>query len=269
MASTPMTSKRLRQIAEEILEIATKNAEEKAVPTHYKAASANLSLNYQRSFAESVDLKNLEHGNCWCAKGAILSYDLRKSSSITVQLKPRKSYIAMHTYIGTITAYLNSTSGMSFGLRGDGALYGYIAKILSDTNDECSDNEMAMSLKKACESGEAIIRTIDQIVVPLLRKKDILPAKMLFQVGVGIDTGLFVVTNMGHGSVSELTVYGECVNRACKNLNQGNQAIYINKDSCNLFPKSKTGKVDLAPVPTKSGTYQVIYPKEYQIIPEE
>ncbi len=56
------------------------------------------------------------------AWGALLSFDLRKSTTRALRVGPRDTFITMHTYIPTMLSIVSSADGIIVGLRGDGAI---------------------------------------------------------------------------------------------------------------------------------------------------
>src|SRR5262249_10080455 len=144
---------------------------------------------------------------------AILSFDIRKSTDRALRIGPRDTYITMHTYLPTMLKIIDEAKGLSVGLRGDGALacFGLVDTSESPrvTNEDCT-----RAVRRATNCAHAMIEAIDTVVNPVLLEGDI---EGELRMGVGIDIGDIVATNIGLGDARDLTAYGNCVNKACHN----------------------------------------------------
>jgi class 3 adenylate cyclase len=174
------------------------------------------------------------------AWGALLAFDLRKSSARALELGARDTYLTMHTYLPTMLSIIDSAGGIVVGLRGDGAIacFGLIDQSVGEP--KVSSAQATQAVRQACQCGDAIVKAIDAVVNKVLMDANVRGG---LQVGVGIDVGNIVATNIGIGSASELTAYGNCVNKCCER-SCGNNAVILTLEAKRMFPKSKGGKTE-------------------------
>ncbi len=256
------------------------------------ADTIRLSLNTAEKFTEALQCaragrrpiaeKSLlsdrpEYGtltNGWGAKayGALLSFDLRKSSLLATQVSPRNMYLIMHTYMTTCMAVLKQAEGAIVGLRGDGAIAAF-GLIYQGAEEKSVTGEQAEhAVREACKCGDAIVKAVQLVVNPLLAKKELRRGRNMvgvgegaLRVGVGIDVGDIVATRIGFEEVNELTIYGVPINHCCKR-SFGNDMVILTKNAKDMFPKSDTGKTRLNPYPDIPDAYILRYPPDYKTV---
>jgi hypothetical protein len=85
------------------------------------------------------------------------------------------------------------------------------------------------------------------------------------QLGVGIDVGNIVATNIGLGVASELTAYGDCVNKCCKR-SCGNNIVILTQEAKRMFPKSEGGRTKFRPYKGEPDAFILRYPSTYKTL---
>lgn len=196
------------------------------------------------------------------AWAVILSVDLRGSSNRAVKVGAKNTYIAMHTYLPTMVKLVGEAKGKVVGLRGDGLFAAFGITELKGTGNEVSSSRAAKAVKAAIRCGKSMLEAIDMILNPLLIEEDI-PAGLA--IGVGVDAGHIVATNIGLSDATEITTYGPPVNHACK-FCCGNMAVGVSKTAKNLYPSSPDGKLSFARDPRRQGMWIVKFPNTMQML---
>jgi class 3 adenylate cyclase len=222
-----------------------------------------------RLLADEPEYEDLETYRGLKAWGAMMAFELRKSSDLAAALSPRDMYIVMHTYLPTIIAVVESYRGLLVGLRGDGAIacFGLVDQGEGEPKVTSEQSDAAMRL--ACNCGHAIVKAMTLAVNPVLAKGDIRKGKHRvgvgegrLLVGVGIDVGDIVATKIGLGEAHELTAYGTAVNFCCKR-SFGNDMVILTKRAKDMFPKSKGGRTRFPPYTDVKDAYILRYPDDY------
>ncbi len=196
------------------------------------------------------------------AWGALLAFDLRKSSARALELGPRDTYLTMHTYLPTMLSLISSAGGIVVGLRGDGAITCFGLVDQSEGEPKVSSEQAAKAVRQACRCGDAMVKAIDLVVNKVLVAADIRGG---LQLGVGIDVGNIVATNIGLGSASELTAYGDCVNKCCKR-SCANNGVILTLAAKRMFPKSEGGKTAFHRYKDESDAFLLRYPTTYKTL---
>ncbi len=229
-----------------------------------KSFSENIRENYSRSgsarahsLSDDPDLADLEPFEGSKGWGAALAYDLRESSKLAEELSPKAMYVLMHTYMSTMLEVLHQGGGQSAGLRGDGGI-SIIGRVeLDQVGRTVTEEEGEEAVYLALDCGEAIRRAVELVLTPHLR--GLLKLKRDLLVGVGVDVGDFVITDIGVGSARELTAYGQCVNNAAKRAFGNNTSVFTNKAK-GLFPTKPGGKWGFTPYPGVKDAHVPTYP---------
>ena len=194
----------------------------------------------------------------------MLSFDLRQSCDLPVQLSTKNVYILIHTYLPTMIRIVTAAKGTVVGLRGDGAIAMFgVIKHHEDEHRTVSPTEANIAVRSACGCGGAIVEAMKKVVNPLLLESNIIPSGFSLEVGVGIDVGEFVATNIGLGTAHELTAYGPCVNTACKRAGQGKNQIVHTAAARKMYPVSANGTTKFKKHPTKRDVIFIVYPEAY------
>ncbi len=118
------------------------------------------------------------------------------------------------------------------------------------------------AVEKACDAGDAMVKAIDAVVNLALREGGVEDG---LQIGVGIDIGDIVATNIGLGKAHELTAYGSCVNNCCKR-SFGNNAVILTHDAMRMFPSEPGGRTRFQRYPGVDDAYVLHYPDDYQTL---
>jgi adenylate cyclase len=206
-----------------------------------------------------ADLPNRYGLTAWAA---ILSVDLRDSSERALKLGPKPTYVTMHTYLPVMAKLVHEAGAVVVGLRGDGlfAAFGF-EKISSheETPANCHD-----AVRDAALCGERMITAVREVVSPVLIENGIHGDEDGLRVGVGVDAGPIVVTNIGFQRAAETTAYGPAINTAC-HLADGSNRIKISSYAYHLFPNGPEGKVTCEP--TDDESFVLHYPPELSELP--
>jgi class 3 adenylate cyclase len=199
------------------------------------------------------------HGiKAWCA---MLSFDLRKSSQRALEIGARDTYITMHTFLPTMLAVVAKANGIVVGLRGDGAIACF-GLVETTTGNRVTPDQAEKAVSLACDCGDAMVKTVQQVVNPLLVENEI---KGNLMIGVGIDVGDIVGTNIGLGRAQDRTAYGNCVNNACKR-SYGNDEVILTYRAQDMFPTNKGGKTSFPKYPGRDDAYILRYPPGYKTV---
>lgn len=190
------------------------------------------------------------------AWGSLLSFDLRKSSARALDIGPRDTYLTMHTYLPTMLSLIDSAGGIVVGLRGDGAIACFGLVDQTEGKPKVTSEQATKAVRQACRCGDAMVKAIDLVVNKVLMEAGVRGG---LQVGVGIDVGNIVATNIGLGSASELTAYGNCVNKCCKR-SCGNNMVILTLEAKRMFPKSKSGRTEFHRYKDLSDAFILRYP---------
>lgn len=231
------------------------------------AASIQASLNTKYGKRFEDELPEMPRFFGWKAWAVILSVDLRKSSVRAVDVGPRGTYMSMHTYLPTMAELVNSNAGMVIGLRGDGLFAGFGVTKWDDVRKKypIEEDEITESVRSASKCGKAMIESTDEVLEPLFNEKKI-SSKLAgpLQIGVGIDLGEIVITNIGIEEASERTAYGPAVNNACK-LTAGNSEIRMTKQARDVYPKSENGRMRFR---LFQNYHRIEHPPDYRVLPK-
>src|SRR5262249_4851755 len=151
---------------------------------------------------------------------------------------PHATYITMHTFLPTMLSIVANVDGIVVGLRGDGAIacIGMVDSSPEREGEELTNQKAARAVAKACQCGGAMVKAIDRGVNRVLREAGVEGG---LQMGVGIDAGGFVATNIGLGNARDLTAYGDCVNAACKLSSVDNNSVMLTHYAKGIFPTKK------------------------------
>jgi class 3 adenylate cyclase len=259
----------VRTIIDDLLDIAIQGFE-KAKRTAEQiglSASVTENLKYARTgepqfLSDRDEYKEIEeyHGlRAWCAT---LSFDIRRSTARALKIGPRDTFITMHTFLPTMLALAGRKGGSIVGLRGDGAIACFGLYEMYDRDTRVPPEKIGEGVKQAGICGDAMVRAVRQVVNPVLARGGV---EAGLQIGVGIDLGEIVATNIGLGGARELTAYGDCVNHACK-LNSGNDTVLLSRQARYTFPKGKGGKAGFRKHPTMHDAFILEYADEFDTI---
>lgn len=197
------------------------------------------------------------------AWGALLSFDMRRSSELAKKVSPRNMYIIMHTYLPTTLAVIQEGGGIVVGLRGDGAIACFGLVEVGEDRPRVTTKQAEEAVTAACDCGDAIVKAVQKAVNPVIEAGGIKVGKL--QVGVGIDVGEIVGTKIGLGEAHELTAYGNAVNQCCKR-SFGNDAVILTKLAKDMFPKGDNGKTKFRAYPEREDAYVLHYPTSYNTL---
>lgn len=196
------------------------------------------------------------------AWGALLSFDLRRSSARALEVGPRDTYVTMHTYLPTMLSLVECAGGIVVGLRGDGAIACFGLVELTEAGRKVKTAEADFAVGKACDCGDAMVKAIDAVVNPVLKEGNVRGG---LQVGVGIDVGEIVATNIGLGDAKELTAYGNCVNKCCKR-STGQNEVVLTLDAKNMFPTDPKGRTGFRRYRDEADAFVLHYPPDYRTL---
>lgn len=196
------------------------------------------------------------------AWGALLAFDLRRSSARALALGPKDTYVTMHTYLPTMLSIVDSAGGVVVGLRGDGAIACFGLVDLTPEGMTVTTEQAERAVSKACDCGDAMVKAIDKVVNKVLVKGGVRGG---LQVGVGIDVGNIVATNIGLGGARELTAYGNCVNKCCKR-SCGNNLVILTLDARKMFPTSPGGRTKFRRYKDEADAFILRYPDGYHTL---
>jgi hypothetical protein len=167
---------------------------------------------------------------------------------------------------------IGELEGVVVGLRGDGALASFGLVDTSSGRPPVSSKKAEHAVREACRCGDAIVKTVQKAVNPVLAKAKIALGKEILgvgkgrlQVGVGIDVGDIVATRIGLGRANELTAYGVPVNHCCKR-SFGNDMVILTRQAKNMFPKSKRGRTKFSPYPEVQDAFILRYPDDVHTV---
>jgi class 3 adenylate cyclase len=206
-----------------------------------------------------ADLDHFEGIKAW---GAMMSFDLRRSSLLPKEVGARNTYVLMHTFLPTMLQIVRAAHGKVVGLRGDGAIVMFGEVIYPNEQPvNVKPKQAEAAVTAACDCGAAMVKVIDDVVNPILVGNKVVSKPI--QIGVGIDVGEFVATNIGLGTAHELTAYGDCVNTACKRSGIGHNQVVLTNDAKEMFPKSDTGRTGFRRYPGEVDAYVLRYPDAY------
>lgn len=205
------------------------------------------------------DVKRFRGVKAW---GALLAFDLRESSARALKVGPRDTYLTMHTYLPTMLSLVDSAGGIVVGLRGDGAIACLGLVDQSEGEPKVSSEQATEAVQQACRCGDAMIKAIDVVVNKVLIAAGVQGG---LQMGVGIDVGDIVATNIGLGGASDLTAYGVCVNKCCK-YSCGNNMVILTQKAKQMFPKSAGGKTRFHRYKDDKDAFILRYPSIYKTL---
>jgi len=192
----------------------------------------------------------------------LLCFDLRRSTRRALELGPRDTYLTMHTYLPTMLELVGRGGGQVVGLRGDGAIACFGLVELDGPDAAPTKEQREEALRQAARCGTGMVEAIDAVVNRVLEANKV---KGGLQIGVGIDVGNIVATNIGRGGATELTAYGNCVNGCCKN-SDGNNSVVLSLDAKKQFPKSPTGRADFKRFRDRDDSFLLRYPSDYRTL---
>jgi hypothetical protein len=233
-----------------------------------KFATFNEALEYSKKNMDAqmlshepgyTDIEQFEGVRAW---GALLAFDLRKSTERALRIGARDTYITMHTYIPTMLKLIGAVDGRIVGLRGDGAIACFGLVDLGVKAKTVTSEEAASAVGRACDCGDAMVKAVQKAVNPVLREGGV---EGNLRIGVGIDVGEIVATNIGLGKANELTAYGNCVNKACKR-SFGNDMVVLTREAKRMFPTAVGGRTRFPAYPDKEDAYILRYPEDYSTV---
>lgn len=205
-----------------------------------------------RLLSDEPEFEEIDRYSGLRAWGAILAFDLRKSTERAMKVGPRDTFITMHTYMTTMLAVVRGSDGVVVGLRGDGAFAAFGLVHLDDRKKRVTTEEAEEAVRAASLCGAAMVKAIDKVVNPTLKEGGTAAG---LAIGVGIDVGEFVATNIGLDRAFELTAYGNCVNKACKRSSIGTQKVVLTNEARRMYPKTKGGTTKFPTFPGHDDAY--------------
>lgn len=230
----------LLRIARESFQRAQQSADEIGITANFSESVKVAKARYAKSLnllSNDPEYKDIQAFNGIQAHAAILSFDLRKSSDRATRLGPKDTFITMHTYMTTMLDLLRLTDAVVVGLRGDGAIAAFQLQRMTDPDTRVDTDLISKGVGKACSCGDAMIHATNKVVNKVLAEGGIDGSLIM---GVGIDQGYIVATNIGLGGARDLTAYGHCVNRACK-ISDGNNIVKLTKAAKAAYPNEEGG----------------------------
>ena len=156
------------------------------------------------------------------AWAAVLFVDMRESSSRAQVLGPFATFVTMHAFLPTMAYLVSCYGGQIVGYRGDGL---FAAFGIDETTRRLSAGDKEEGVRAAFRCGEAMVEAVGTVINPTLSTK--LDGYYPFEVGCGISCGRVVVTRIGIERGSELTAYGNAVNKASKLCSVGAQQVIL------------------------------------------
>jgi hypothetical protein len=257
-----MRLEELRRIARFSLGNATEAADEiqlsqmsESKSFHYsRSKTAGLLLANQEGFEDLAKFKGIK------AWGAMLSFDLRKSSELAERLNARDLYAVMHTYMVSMLSLIERAKGTIVGLRGDGAIACFGLVPIGPGKPPVTPQQCKCAIRSACDCGDAITKAMSLVVNPVLSEGKINCGNLL--VGVGIDVSNTVLTRIGWRDANELTAYGTSINRSCER-HFGNNVVVMTRRAIDVFPKSSNGKTKFNRLAHKPDCYILRFPESY------
>lgn len=256
----------LREIAEESFDKAKLAARRIGITANFSESIKEGAAHYAKSlgFLDTASEEDIPPFMGFQAYCSILSFDLRGSSNRAIRIGPRSTFITMHTYMNTMLALVKRADGMIVGLRGDGAIAAFELQKMQDSFTQVDQDVIVDSVRTACKCGDAMINTLKKVVNPVLANGDI---QANLKMGVGIDIGHIVATNIGFGNAREITGYGKCINTACK-ISDGVNEVYLTEQAHLAFPKKPGGPTRFRPIRHRVMSKVVVlqYPATYQSI---
>jgi hypothetical protein len=230
-----------------------------------RAKSARLGA---RLLACEPSVEDLDHFWGLKAWSALLSFDLRKSSELAIDMTPRDMYAIIHTYLTTMLAIIKNAEGIVVGLRGDGAIASFGWVEVGEGKPPVKEEQAKHAIGRACDCGDAMVKAMALVVNPVLKKGGIKSKVKSFgklKMGVGIDVGNIVATKIGLGEAHEFTAYGTAVNNCCKR-SFGNDEVILTKRAKDVFPKKSGGKTMFHRHATKDDSFILHYPDTYKTL---
>lgn len=186
---------------------------------------------------------------------AVLSVDLRGSSSRAVAIGAKRTFITMQTYVPTMAYLVGQAGGTVVGLRGDGlfASFGFTENPSSVTRHAAGE-----AIKDAACCGDLMIKTVAELVNPVLDRGGVGGG---LRIGVGIGAGEIVVTRIGWEDAQEVTAYGDEINHACKV--RGDNCVVLSDAAHDLYPSSPDGQAYFVP---HVGDHRLVLPVSASVI---
>ena len=275
----PVSLARLIQTAQQSFDAAKAAADAISLSTS-ASSTFNESLKYASSRTSAIrksmladepryeELQNFKGLKAW---GALLAFDLRKSSELATRVSPRDMYLIMHTYLPTALSVVEQMDGIVVGLRGDGAIVSMgLVDVGAGQRVELEQAEQAITA--ACDCGDAIVKAVQMVVNPVISRggikngeKAVGVGEGALRVGVGIDVGEIVATRIGLGGANELTAYGVAVNHCCKR-SYGNDMVILTKRAKDMFPTAKGGRTGFRLYPEKLDDFILRYPEDHHTV---
>jgi class 3 adenylate cyclase len=186
---------------------------------------------------------------------AVLSVDLRGSSTRALAIGAKKTFITMQTYVPTMAYLVGQAGGKVVGLRGDGlfATFGFAEDARTVTRVAAGDAVMAAS---CC--GDLMIKTVAEVINPVLDQGRVGGG---LRIGVGIGAGAIVVTRIGWEDAQEVTAYGDEINHACKV--RADNCVVLSYAARELYPASADGQAYFVP---HAGDHRLVLPANASVI---
>jgi class 3 adenylate cyclase len=262
----------LREFASDCLESAAEAATRRRFPNTVVRYSRPMYMSLTpglvaEHYAEGSVTDDIPHFDGIQAYAGMLCYDMFKSTELARSLGARDMFVTMHTFQSTLMHVIDHSKGEVVGLRGDGAIAMFgLVPVESDKQlpTEKQNKDMALAAFKA---GNAIVKTVDSVVNPLLAEYRI-PAQL--SVHVGVEIGYVVITRIGgsHFAKQEVTCYGDCVNSSSKVAKRGTSRVALSRKTRLCFKSpQKTPVYPLTFVkhPADPDVYFVDFPKDYPV----
>jgi class 3 adenylate cyclase len=236
-------------------------------------ASTQISFSENKAFHYSKDggiqasmvteiprFRELDVGYGVDAWAAILFVDLRSSSWRAEVHGAKATYLAMHTYLPTMSYLVGRADGYIVGYRGDGLIAAFG---LDSLGKNPPDLDYGREVQNAIRCAKGMIEAMDDAVNPVLREGGV-PAGM--EIGVGIDAAKVVITNIGLREAFEVTAYGTAVNKAAKLSDCGNAEVIVAHRAKRLLPPSTGHHRWFARSYKTSDGMRVTYPADYIVL---
>lgn len=185
---------------------------------------------FDESFANSIEhikkskitgVRHLEHV-------AILSMDLRESTSITEKNRIDDLFVSIHCFLPMVSFLTSKLSGEILGLRGDGLMAAF----------GIGEASTKVCVNSAYTAGMVMIEATMDILNPFLNYRNI---PIQFTLGGAIDFGQVAFTKIGFEDTTEVTGYGVPMNTASKNAN-GSRQLWISAEAMRVSETTSSPK---------------------------
>lgn len=161
-----------------------------------------------------------------------------------------KEFVAMTVDIRDSTAIINQVGGIATMFKISYLYSAMIAKIVDEYGGTSTEflgdgvlnlfeaDDRDKSLRDSLTAAQDVLESMQKILNPFLRNKNIQP----ISAGIGIDVGTTIVTRFGLRDGNDLKAFGRCVYNSAK-LSKGINEILIAEDAKKVWPSSHSGRL--------------------------